>query len=98
MARSLPSHNHQRRVKRVAVRLVELLHALDLPKEQRRMPLPAEFAGRARRTLGEAEELFGGDLLPPEGTRSPGDLFVSTLANLQLVEAYKTLVEKRYSR
>jgi hypothetical protein len=92
MPNPLPSKSHQRRVKRVAQRLFDLLDALDLP--DRSAPLPAEFAGRARRTLGDAEALLQGQLLPPAGTRNPADLFVSTLLNLKLVGEYKALVEK----
>lgn len=87
-----PSPKHIRRVKRIARRLLELFEALDLP--DRKAVLPAEFAGRARRTLADAEELLHGDLLPPEGTRQPADLFVSTLLNLKLVGVYKDLVEQ----
>jgi hypothetical protein len=87
-----PSPKHIRRVKRVASRLLDLLEALDLP--DRKAPVPAEFAGRARRTLADAEELLHGNLLPPEGTRQPADLCASTLLNLKLVGAYKDLVEK----
>jgi hypothetical protein len=87
-----PSPKHIRRVKRIALRLLELFEALDLP--DRHALLPAEFAGRARRTLADAEALLHGNLLPPEGTRKPADLFVSTLLNLKLVGAYKDLVQK----
>jgi len=92
MSHPLPSPQHTRRVRRMTTRLLDLLEALDLP--DRTALLPAKFAGEARRTLGEAEELLHGDLLPPPGTRSPGELFASTLLNLKLVSAYKDLVEK----
>lgn len=89
------SPRHTRRVKRIALRLLELLDALDLP--DRKAVLPARFAGDARRTLAEAEELLRGDLLPPRGTRKPGDLFVSTLLNLRLVSDYKDLADRANS-
>lgn len=87
-----PSPKHIRRVKRLVPRLLDLLNALDLP--DRKAVLPAEFAGRARRTLGDAEALLHGNLLPPAGTRQPADLFVSTLLNLKLVGAYKALADQ----
>jgi hypothetical protein len=95
MSHPLPSPKHQRRVKRVALRLLALLDALDLP--DRHALLPADVAGRARRTLADAEDLLGGGLLPPEGTRSPGELFASTLLNLKLVSAYRDLSDKANS-
>jgi hypothetical protein len=91
-----PTLKHQRRVKRVALRLLNLMDALDLP--DRKALLPADFAGQARRTLSDAEELLQGDLLPPEGTRCPGELFASALLNLKLVGDYKALLDKTDSR
>lgn len=96
MSHPLPSNAHQRRVKRIALRLLDLLEALDLP--DRRALLPAAFAGAARRTLGEAEAVLGGGLLPPDGTRRPGDLFVSTLLNLKLISHRNRLSRRVNSR
>lgn len=87
-----PSPKHIRRVKRIAVRLLDLFEALDLP--DRKAVLPAAFAGEARRTLGDAEALLQGDLLPPAGTRDPGQLFASTLLSLERVSRYKTLLRQ----
>lgn len=92
MSHSLPSPKHQRRVKRLTSRLINLLEALDLP--DRKALLPAAFAGEARRTLGDAEALLHGGLLPPAGTRDPGQLFVSTLLNLECVSRYKALLRQ----
>lgn len=92
MPNPLPSPDHQRQVRRVARRLLDLYEALDLP--DRKALLPAGFAGQARRTLADAEALLQGDLLPPAGTRKPADLFVSTLLNLKLVGEYKALLDK----
>ncbi|MEO6012989.1 MAG: hypothetical protein ABIQ30_05325 [Devosia sp.] len=92
MPHPLPSPAHFRRLKRVTLRLLDLLDSLDLP--DRKAQLPARFAGQARRTLGDAEELLHGDLLPPAGTRQPADLFVSTLLNLKLISDANGLTDR----
>ncbi len=98
MTHPLPSRHHQYRVQNIARRLVALLESLDLPVAQRRRPLPAAVAGPARRTLGEAEALLGGGLLPPRGTREPAHLFASALLNLKLVSRYNHLLDNANSR
>ena len=96
MSHPHPSPPGLRREKRIAGRLLRLLEALELP--DRRAPLPAKFAGEARRTLMEAEALLEGGLLPPEGTRIPGDIAVSALLNLKLICDRNGLSEQANSR
>ena len=96
MSHPLLATQSRRRERRIAVRLYELLEALDLP--DRKALLPPAFAGEARRTLMEAEAILHGNLLPPEGTRIPGEIFASTLLNLKLISPRNDLTHKANSR
>lgn len=78
MSHPPPATQHRRREKRIVLRLIKQLEVLDLV--DRKALLPAAFAGEARRTLMEAEALLHGNLLPPEGTRIPSEIFASPRA------------------
>jgi hypothetical protein len=95
MSHPLPATQHRRREKRIVLRLIRQLEVLDIVDHK--APLPAGFAGEARRTLQEAEAVFHGNLLPPAGTRSPGEIFASTMLNLKLVSPRNALARKANS-
>ena len=96
MSHPLPATQSRRREKRIALRLIKQLEALDLP--DRKALLPARFAGEARRTLQEAEAFLGQSVLLPEGTRRPGDIFASTMLSLKLISPHNDLAHKPNSR
>ena len=92
MSHPLPATQSRRRIRHIGTRLARLIEALDLP--DRKALLPARFAGEARRTLKEAEAIFHGNLLPPEGTRIPGEIFASALLNFKLASGRNSLSPK----
>ena len=96
MSHPLPATQHRRREKRIVLRLIRQLEVLDIVDHK--APLPAGFAGEARRTLQEAEAFLGQSVLPPEGTRKPGEIFASTMLSLKLISPRNDLAQKPNSR